>query len=314
MSSNNNTPEKKNQMTHSKSPGMLAGPMPSINDKEGDNVPEFLPPVVDAHVHLFQDDIFTSIWKWFDQFGWPIRYKLTSPGVIEFLLSHGIDHIVALHYAHKPGIAREMNTYMANLCRSHSRVTGLATVLPGEKNAADTLKEAFELGLSGVKLHSHVQCFDVSGKGMRVVYETCAAYNKPLLMHAGREAKRLAYTCDPHLLCGADKVEQVLIAYPELKLCIPHMGADEFEAYQRMLNTYDNLWLDTTMTLSEYLFPDYFPNLHDMRVDRIIYGTDFPSLPYAWDRELKRLCELDLPQNSKALILGRNAKNLFSIK
>ena len=314
MSSNNNTHEKKNQITHSKSPRMLGDPRISINDKEGDHVPEFLPPVVDAHVHLFPDDIFASIWKWFDQFGWPIRYKLTSPAAIEFLLSRGIDHIVALHYAHKPGIAREMNAFMANLCRSHSRVTGLATVLPGEKNAADILKEAFELGLCGVKLHCHVQCFDVTGKDMRVVYETCAACNKPLLMHAGREPKSPAYACDPHLLCGADKVEQVLIDYPELKLCIPHMGADEFEAYQRMLNAYDNLWLDTTMTLSEYLFSDYFPNLHDMRVDRIIFGTDFPNLPYAWDRELKRLCELDLPQNLLALILGRNAKNLFSIK
>ena len=127
-------------MTSFKSQGLLSTPMPSINDKEGDRVPEFLPPVVDAHVHLFPDRICTSIWKWFDQFGWPIRYKLTSSRAIEFLLSRGIDHIVALHYAHKPGIAREMNTYMADVCRSHSRVTGLATVLPGEKNAAEILK------------------------------------------------------------------------------------------------------------------------------------------------------------------------------
>ena len=155
--------EKQKQMTSSKSQGLLSTPMPSINDKEGDRVPEFLPPVVDAHVHLFPDRIFTSIWKWFDQFGWPIRYKLTSSRAIEFLLSRGIDHIVALHYAHKPGIARKMNSYMADVCRTYSRVTGLATVLPGEKNAAEILKEAFDLGLAGVKLHAHVQCFDVIG-------------------------------------------------------------------------------------------------------------------------------------------------------
>ena len=292
---------------------MLANPMPSIDDKEGDHVPEFLPPVVDAHVHLFPDHIFASIWKWFDQFGWPIRYKLTSPRAIEFLLSRGIDHIVALQYAHKPGIAREMNTYMADVCRSYSRVTGLATVLPGEKNAAEILEEAFELGLAGVKLHAHVQCFDVIGKDMRAVYETCTAFDKPLLIHAGREPKSPEYACDPHLLCGAGKVEQVLNDYPELKLCVPHMGADEYGAFQRLQTDYDNLWLDTTMTLSEYLFSDYFPNLHDMRADRIIFGTDYPNLPYAWDRELKRLCEMELPQESLALILGRNAKTLYSI-
>jgi len=301
-------------MTSHKSSGLLAGPMSSIDDKEGDHVPEFLPPVVDAHVHLFADHILASIWRWFDQFGWPIRYKLTSSRAIEFLLSRGVDHIVALHYAHKPGIAREMNSYMADVCGSHSRVTGLATVLPGEKNAAEILKEGFELGLAGVKLHAHVQCFDVIGKEMRAIYETCSAFDKPLLMHAGREPKSPKYACDPYLLCGADKVEQVLNEYPELKLCVPHLGADEWGAFQRLHMDYDNLWLDTTMTLSEYLFPDFKPNLQALRKDRIIFGTDFPQLPYAWDRELKRLCEMNLPQESLDLILGRNAKTLFSIK
>ena len=300
-------------MTHSKSPGMLGGPMPSINDKEGDYVPGLLPPVVDAHVHLFPDELFASIWQWFDQFGWPIRYKFTASDVIEFLISHGIDHIVALHYAHKPGIARELNAFMANVCHSNPRVTGLATVLPGEKNAADILKEGFDLGLGGVKLHSHVQCFDVISSDMHVIYETCLAYNKPLLMHVGREPKSPAYRCDPHVLCGADKVEEVLKTYPQLKVCVPHMGIDETDAYRVMIDNHDNLWLDTTMTLAEYLSPEYFPNLHEMRADRIIFGTDFPHLPYAWDRELKRLCGLDLPQDTLALILGQNAKALFSI-
>lgn len=301
-------------MAAKKSQGMLTHPMPSIDDKEGEHVPEFLPAVVDAHVHLFPDHIFASIWKWFDQFGWPIRYKLTSPRTIDFLLSHGIDHIVALQYAHKPGIAREMNKFMADVCRSHPRVSGLATVLPGEKNAAEILKEGFEMGLAGVKLHAHVQCFDVTGKDIRTVYEACAAFDKPLLMHAGREPKSPKYTCDPYLLCGADKVEQILNDYPELKLCVPHMGADEYEAFQRLHTEYNNLWLDTTMTLSEYLFLDFEFKLDDFRQDRIIFGTDFPNLPYAWDREIKRLCKMNLPEESLALILGWNAKTLFSIQ
>ena len=68
------------------------------------------------------------------------------------------------------------------------------------------------------------------------------------------------------------------------------------------------------MTLSDYLFTDFNPDLHILRKDRIIFGTDFPNLPYAWDRELKRLSEMNLPQESLALILGRNAKTLFSIQ
>jgi predicted TIM-barrel fold metal-dependent hydrolase len=68
------------------------------------------------------------------------------------------------------------------------------------------------------------------------------------------------------------------------------------------------------MTLAEYLGSDYFPKLHELRADRIIFGTDFPHLPYAWDRELRRLCELNLPQESLALILGGNAREFFAIR
>lgn len=293
--------------------GLLKTPLAMLNDPEGEHVPEFLPSIVDAHVHLFPDHLFASIWQWFDHFGWPIRYKMTSHKAINFLLSRGIDHIVALHYAHKPGIARELNAYMADLCRSNSRITGLATVLPGEENAADILKEAFQLGLAGVKLHSHVQCVDLGSEAMHQIYKACTKYNKPLIIHAGREPKSPGYNCDPHVLCSAEKFEQVIRSYPHLRICVPHMGIDEFEAYERMLEHYDNLWLDTTMTLAEYLPTDYFPDLSQMRADRIIFGTDFPNIPYAWDRELKRLCQLNLPEDTLALILGENAKHLFSI-
>ncbi len=307
-------PKKDRSKSRRSESGMLNKPLPGLNDPEGDRVPEFLPSVVDAHVHLFPDNIFAAIWHWFDDFGWPIRYKMTSSEVITFLLSRGIDHIVGLHYAHKPGIAQKLNAYMAKLCRANSRVTGLATVMPGEENATDILKEAFQLGLAGVKLHSHVQCIDVSSNAMHDIYQICSEYNKPLLIHAGREPKSPGYPCDPHLLCSAEKMRQVIKSYPDLRICVPHLGADEFEAYQQMLEHYDNLWLDTTMTLANYLPLDYSPDLSRMRTDRIIFGTDFPSLPYAWDRELKRLCELGLSEDSLALILGENAKELYSIK
>ena len=98
---------------------MLRPNLPAINDNEGPTVPTGLPRVVDAHVHIFPDHLFSAVWQWFEQFGWPIRYRLTSPEIINFLLARGVNHIVALHYAHKPGVARDLNTYMAKLSQSH---------------------------------------------------------------------------------------------------------------------------------------------------------------------------------------------------
>lgn len=293
--------------------GLLNAPLPLINDSEGRHVPASLPLIVDAHVHFFPDHFFYAIWQWFEQFGWPIRYRLRSPQIADFLLSRGVNHIVALHYAHKPGIARDLNAYMAEFSRSQSGITALATVFPGENNVSAILEDAFRSGLHGVKLHSHVQCFDMSSDDMNEIYEACSAHQKPLIMHVGREPKSPAYSCDPHVLCNAEKLERVLRDYPKLKICVPHLGADEFDAYRQLIEKYDNLWLDTTMTLAEYLPMDHFPELMEMRVDRIIFGTDFPNLPYAWDREIKRLVKLKLPDDALQKILGKNAMEFYAI-
>ena len=47
---------------------------------------------------------------------------------------------------------------------------------------------------------------------------------------------------------------------------------------------------------------------------QFIFGTDFPNLPYAWDREIKNLVRLDLSANSLAKILGQNACEFYSIE
>ena len=169
--------------------GMLNRPLPAIDEPEGDYVPLQQTFIVDAHVHLFPNNLFTPIRQWFETHGWPIRYQLSSEDIIQFLNSHGIDHIVALHYAHKPGIARKLNSYMAEISRTHPQVTGMATVYPGEEDAVAILEQAFQDGLAGVKLHNHVQCFDINSPAMDEIYDTCSRTRKPLIMHVGREPK-----------------------------------------------------------------------------------------------------------------------------
>lgn len=292
----------------------FAGFLAAENDPEGARIPESLPSVIDAHVHLFPQELFAAIWAWFDQFAWPIRYKLTSQQVIEFLLSRGIERVVGLHYAHKPGIARQLNLHMASLCKSCPQLIGTATVFPGEKEARQVLESAFQSGLAAVKLHAHVQSFSLDSPEMHEIYETCSEHRKPLIMHVGREPKSpsFGYRVDPYLICGAQKVEPVLKAYPGLKILVPHLGADEYAAFGKLMEDYDNLWLDIAMVMADYLPDTNPPKLSEMRLDRVLYGTDFPHLPYAWDRELKRLCDLKLNDADLAMILGDNALTLFS--
>ena len=109
------------------------------------------------------------------------------------------------------------------------------------------------------------------------------------------------------------QLERVLINFPKLKICVPHLGFDEISAYRKLIEKYDNLWLDTTMVLT-----DYFPlketlKLDSFRVDRIMYGSDFPNIPYGWDRELKWLKTSGLPHDILEWVLMKSATHFFGL-
>ena len=289
--------------------------MPFSPDQEGQSVPSGLPPIIDAHVHIFPHKILTSIWKWFDVNAWHIRYQMNSTRILEFLLSHGIKHVIALQYAHKPKIAGQLNRYMSERCRAlEGCVTGMATVYPGEDDAGGILQEAFDAGLGGLKLHVHVQCFDMNSDDMNPLYECCQSNDKPMVIHAGREPRSTAYRCDPYQLCSAEKVETILNNFPDLKICVPHLGFDEISAYRNLIQKYDNLWLDTTIVIT-----DYFPikekiDLDRYRSDRIMYGSDFPNIPYPWDRELNELKAAEIPEDALEKISCKNAADFFGLE
>jgi len=292
---------------------LLKEKLPLLDDLEGDALPAGLPPVIDAHVHLFPDKLFAAVQAWFDRHGWPIRYRMSSDKVLEFLFAHGVERVVGLQFAHRPGMAAELNAYMLELCRQFPKLVGLATVFPGEPGAAGILAEAFAHGLGGVKLHVHVQGVAVDAPEMEEIYRVCLEHDKPLLIHAGREPNSPGYAHDIYQLCDAGRVEQVLRAHPGLRLCIPHLGMSETPTYARLLEEHDGLWLDTTMTLADYFPGQPRPDLAALRRDRVMYGSDFPNIPFAWDRELKALKAMDLNPEYLSMLLSANAREFYRI-
>jgi predicted TIM-barrel fold metal-dependent hydrolase len=49
------------------------------------------------------------------------------------------------------------------------------------------------------------------------------------------------------------------------------------------------------------------------RLERIMYGSDFPDIPYSWDREPKLLSESGLSHDDLEWILNKNACNFFNL-
>ena len=232
--------------------GAGALPLPAFDDEDGPRLGDDLPPVFDAHVHIFADALFAAIWRWFDTNGWPIRHKLTARDVVAFLRTRGVDGALLLHYAHKPGIARAMNGFVKDIVdESGGFAIGTATVCPGEPDQVAIVDDAFTAGLRGIKLHCHVQGVAVDDARLFPIYELCQSRNQVVVVHAGREPWSNALPVDPHAVCAVQRTARVIANFPRLRMVVPHLGADEFDEYAALMKSCDTLWLDTDLPRDE---------------------------------------------------------------
>ena len=284
-----------------------------LDDPDGDALPAELAgiDVFDAHVHLFPDAVFEALWRWFETHAWPVRHRLRSDEVLDWLERRGVRRVVALHYAHKPGMAAILNDYVLEIARRRPMVVPTATVLPGEPGDRELLRRALGEGARGVKIHCHVQKIAPDDPRMDAVFEEAARAGVPLVIHAGREPSSDAYGVDTRALCDAAATARMLERHPETTVVVPHLGTDEVREYLSMLGRFPRLWLDTTMVVAGYFPGDVDFSMLERHADRILYGTDFPNLPYAWDREIRRIAGAGLSRKALEAIASGNARRLF---
>lgn len=268
--------------------------------------------VFDVHVHFFPPRVYAAIQRWFDKNAWTIRYRLTADEVVETLAAGGVEKMVGLLYSHVPGMARVLNDFMHELAARHpDRIIPFGTILPGEEDAKKEMKRALvELGFAGLKLHSHVQDMTPDDERVLPVFETIAEHDKWLLIHCGRAPHLPGYkSCSLDLL-SVDQFYRAMKRTPNAKVIVPHMGFDEEAAYLDLLAEFPNLYLDTTMIVGSY-----FGNTVDFDAlakhsDRILYGSDFPNVPYEWTTELE-IIEQRFDPKISAKIVYENAARLF---
>ena len=84
------------------------------------------------------------------------------------------------------------------------------------------------------------------------------------------------------------------------------------------MDKYENLYTDNSVVLSKF-FPDVPDDIdfvleHIVRhQDRVLYGTDFPNIPYEIEREMNIIQGLPLPPEVKNKLFIDNAVQLFGL-
>ena len=271
-------------------------------------------PVIDSHVHVFPPKIFTAVQTWFETFAWGFHGNGMLDERIQYQFERGVAGLVFMSYAHKPGIALQLNEFTSKLVKRFPHTVGLAAVHPHDPDYRDILNRAFqEQGLCGLKLHCHVMKMAPDDPSLFPVYEVLTSLGGVLNIHAGREPASDAYGMDVRTITGAERVINILERFPELRVIVPHFGWDEEDIFFSLLATYPNLFLDTTMLLADFFEARIAPDKINLHADRILYGTDYPHIPYPVETELKAICGIGLKESNLRRILLENALKLYPI-
>ncbi len=268
--------------------------------------------IIDCHTHFFPDKLYQAIWQWFGTHGWKVRYQVFADEVVTLLRSQGVERFVVLNYAHKAGMSESLNRWTYEFCQKYPEAIPFGAVHQDDP-IKKVLKQCFEAyHFKGIKFHTHVAAIAPDDEKLFPLYEGMVEYDKVLTLHAGTGPSLAGYKEKVDHVSGVKRVAKVLKRFPTLKMIMPHLGADEVGPFFDLMEEFPNLWMDTTMALSGY-FPLEIPwDRLEKHSDRILYGSDFPNVPYEMSTEIKAIQGSTLSPEAQQNIFYRNARNLFS--
>ena len=266
--------------------------------------------LLDAHSHWFPESVERKIWRYFDAHYWHVAYREPQHVRREWMHRNGAERYTVLTYAHRAGMAEWLNEWVAGFAQQAPEAIPCGTFYPEPEAGRVVLRCIEEYGFRGFKLHLQVSAFDLNDTRLESAFEQVAHAGLPVVMHIGNAPEKSAYT-SPRVL------RQLLRRHPRLKVVVAHMGAGEFEEYLDIAERHDTVYLDTTMVFVGFDACGQFPGASLGRLQklagRVLFGSDFPTIPYAFSHAVQGILALPFSEAEKKGILGENAARLFGV-
>lgn len=275
-----------------------------------------LPGLVDAHTHFLPPNIQAAVWRQFDSAGpklgreWPVRYRGEIHERVAVLRSLGVRHFTAHPYAHKPGVAGYLNDWCRDFADEVPECLRSATFYP-EHGVGEYVAALVTDGVRVFKVHTQVGEFLLDDPLLDDAWATLEATGTPVTTHVGSGPVPNAFT-------GIGHLDRLLRRFPGLRIVVAHMGAPEIEETLGLLDRYENLLVDTTMVFTDFFAPYAGPGagLREALLrhrDRILLGTDFPSIPHPYAHQLQALERLGLGEDWLRAVCWENGAALFGL-
>ncbi len=262
---------------------------------------------IDGHVHVLPERLLSAVrGALTDAVGWQFDHPTHREAIETILQEHGIERYITLPYAHKPGIAADLNGWVCKQASESEMCLPFATVHPAD-DVESVVREAFEDGARGLKFHCPVQEVSPDDSRLDPAYECCVEFDRPVLHHAGT-----APMFEENPSVGIERFRAFRERFPDVRACCAHMGTFEHEAFIDLARHDENVFLDTSFAMAAVPESDleFDPAaIHDSVFEelagRILYGSDYPNIPHTYRQEYAGLVQRNLSEEAmEALFCG----------
>lgn len=161
---------------------------------------------------------------------------------------------------------------------------GFASADPRNPDAEEELKRAFkDLGLKGLFINTarlHMYPYD---ERLIPLYDICRAFCKPMIFHAGLTLENNAFS---RYSRPAD-FEEILYRYPEVPVCLAHVGWPWVQETAALLLKYPNCYTNTALMSFDGPYQLYrkvfLEDMGELWIEhnishKIMFGSDSPRI------------------------------------
>ncbi len=278
--------------------------------------------IIDFHTHVFSPRIKKDRSKYIESdpcfailYSSPDAKLATADELVASMDKDGVDISVILNggwATHE--LCVETNDYiLESIARYPQRLIGFCTVQPQSFEAAIAeIERCAKGGIKGVgEMRPDTQLFDLTEREvMEPFVEVIREHKLILLTHASEPVG--------HQYQGKESITPEMLYpfitnFPDLTLVCAHWGGGLpfYALMPEVKEAMGNVFFDTAASPFLYSPQIYSQVIQLVGADKILFGTDYPLL--AQSRLLTEIDSLDLPQETRNLILSGNAERLLGI-
>lgn len=263
---------------------------------------------IDFHTHIFPDKIAKQAMDALAAESGDYRPCTdgTLRGLLDSMDRANISASLVANIATRPSQTASILEFCTQI--KSDRIHPLISFHPSNdpEDVEDVFGQAQNIGIRGVKLHPMYQGFSIDGRHMYGFYELMASFGFYVMFHTGFD---MAFPGNNQ--AGVERIQKIANWFKDLTIICTHVGG--WKQWERIhcLRGCQNVYTETSMTLSEVSDEAFIKHISHFDENRIMFGTDSP-----WTDQkemLERTFQLKMPDRIKEKMLWKNSAELMGL-